>query len=322
VSKELEQIEVIPQSGWTGAEIRGVDIGRPLSAAQVGAIKQALLRWKVVFFRGQELDHAAQIAFGNQFGEVTPGHPYEGDAAPPGYPEIHTVSPKAYEQRYGASYQRQVGLGANGPAWHAEITPLINPPAYSILRAEVVPPYGGDTLFANVAAAYEGLSEPIRKLIDSLRAEHRFGSSTHAENSRERIGDWVRNKPLASIHPVVRVHPETGERVIYVNPNFTKHIVGVSLRESRHLLDLLFEQAARPEYTARFRWEPGSVAFWDNRAVLHLAPRDVDHLGFERVLHRITLVGDVPVGPDGQPSASISGERFLAAKPPREAVPA
>ncbi|GAA5231541.1 TauD/TfdA family dioxygenase [Verticiella sediminum] len=309
----IENIDVIPQSGWTGAEIRGVDIGKPLSAAQVGVIKQAILRWKVVFFRDQQLDHAAQIAFGSQFGEVTPGHPYEGDVAPPEFPEIHTVSPKAYGKRYGQSYQKR--LSANGPGWHADVTPLINPPAYSILRAETVPPYGGDTQFTNVAAAYEGLSPALRALIDGLRAEHRFGANINAERSDERVGDWVRSKPLASIHPVVRVHPESGEKVIYVNPSFTRQIVGLTPRESRHILDLLFEQVALPEYTARFKWEPGSVAFWDNRAALHLAPRDVEHLGFDRVLHRITLVGDVPVGPDGKPSESLSGEAFLAARP-------
>jgi alpha-ketoglutarate-dependent taurine dioxygenase len=277
----------------------------------VAAIKQAILKWKVVYFRDQFIDHAQQVAFGKQFGEVTPGHPYEGDVAPKGFPQIHTVSPKAYDERYGKGYTRK--NGANGPGWHADVTPLINPPAYSILRAEVVPPYSGDTQFTNVAAAYQGLSEPLKKLIDGLRAEHRFGSNYNAERSEERIGDWVRNKPLASIHPVVRVHPETGERVIYVNPSFTKHIVGVSLRESRHLLDLLFEQVQQPEYTDRFRWQPGSIAFWDNRAALHLAPRDFEHLNFERVLHRITLVGDVPVGVDGARSESLSGDPFLAA---------
>ncbi|ALM81634.1 TauD/TfdA family dioxygenase [Bordetella sp. N] len=311
MSAVLNRIEVLPQSGWTGAEIQGVDLRHPLPEEHVEAIRAALNKWKVVYFRDQFLTHAQQIAFGKQFGDVTPGHPYEGDAAPKGHPEIHTVSPQAYNQRYGKSYTRK--QGANGPGWHADVTPLINPPSYSILRAEVVPPFSGDTQFTNVAAAYQGLSEPIRRLIDGLRAEHRFGSNYNAERSDERIGEWVRNKPLASVHPVVRVHPLTGERVIYVNPSFTKHIVGVSPRESRYLLDLLFDQIQQPEYTDRFRWKPGSVAFWDNRAVLHLAPRDFEHLDFERVLHRITLVGEVPVGVDGKPSESISGDPFLAA---------
>lgn len=304
-------IEIHPASGWTGAEITGVDLSQPLEPDAVAAIRAALLRWKVVFFRDQQLDHAAQIRFGRTFGDVTPGHPYEGDVAPPEYPEIHTVSPKAYDQRYGRAYRTREGV--NGPGWHADVTPLINPPSHSILRAETVPAYGGDTQFTNVAAAYAGLSAPVRAFIDGLRAEHRFGASRHALRSKDRIAEWVREKPLASIHPVVRVHPESGERVLYVNPSFTTEIVDLSPRESRHVLELLFAELARPEYTVRFRWEPGSVAFWDNRAVLHLAPRDFEHVPGDRVLHRITLVGDVPVGVDGRPSESLEGDPFLAA---------
>jgi alpha-ketoglutarate-dependent sulfate ester dioxygenase len=305
------RLQVTPLSGWTGALISGVDLSQPLSDGAVAEIRDALNKWKVVFFRDQTLDHAAQIAFGAQFGDVTPGHPYEGDSAPPEFPQIHTVSPAAYDHRYGPKYRKK--QSANGPGWHADVTPLINPPSHSILRAEVVPPYGGDTQFTNVAAVYQGLSESVRGLIDGLRAEHRFGATVSAERSDEKIGELVRTNPLASVHPVVRVHPETGERVLYVNPSFTREIVGLSPRESRHILDLLFEQIGRPEYSVRFKWEPGSVAFWDNRAALHLAPRDTEHLGFDRVLHRITLVGDIPVGVDGVASEPLSGEFFGAA---------
>ena len=165
--------------------------------------------------------------FGRAFGDVTPGHPYEGDVAPAELPEIHTVSPQAYDARYGRNYRAREGV--NGPGWHADVTPLINPPSHSILRAEVVPAYGGDTQFTNVAAAYAGLSPIVRSFIDELRAEHRFGATRSAVPRRnERIADWVREKPLASIHPVVRVHPESGERVLYVNPSFTTEIVDLS----------------------------------------------------------------------------------------------
>ncbi|OBH71086.1 taurine dioxygenase [Mycobacterium intracellulare] len=304
-------IEVIPLSGWTGALIDGVDISAPLSLSDRDVIREALHKWKVVFFRDQQLDHAAQIAFGAQFGDVTPAHPYEGDSAPAGFPQIHTVSPAAYDRRYGSGYRHKENW--NGPNWHADVTPLINPPSHSILRAEVVPPYGGDTLFTNVAAVYQGLSPLVRDFIDGLRAEHRFGATLAFERSAEKIGELVRGKPLASIHPVVRVHPETHERVVYVNQFFTKEIVDLSPRESRHVLDLLFEQISRPEYSVRFKWEPESVAFWDNRATLHLAPRDFEHLDHERVLHRITLVGDIPVGPDGRPSEPLEGQFFGAA---------
>jgi alpha-ketoglutarate-dependent taurine dioxygenase len=305
------RLQVTPLSGWTGALIGGVDLSAPLSAEEIAGIRAALFKWKVVFFRDQKLDHAAQIAFGAQFGDVTPGHPYEGDSAPEGFPQIHTVSPGAYDHRYGTKYRKK--QSANGPGWHADVTPLINPPSHSILRAEQVPPYGGDTQFTNVAAVYQGLSPSVRAFIDGLRAEHRFGAGVSAERSTEKVGDLVRSNPLASIHPVVRVHPETKERVLYVNPSFTREIVDLAPRESRHVLDLLFEQIGRPEYSVRFKWEPGSVAFWDNRAALHLAPRDFEHVEGARVLHRITLVGDVPVGPDGRASESISGAFFGAA---------
>lgn len=304
-------LQVTPLSGWTGALITGVDLAAPLSDEERSAIRSALHQWKVVFFCDQKLDHAAQIAYGAQFGDVTPGHPYEGDSAPPEFPQIHTVSPAAYDHRYGTKYRKRES--PNGPGWHADVTPLINPPSHSILRAEAVPAYGGDTQFTNVAAVYQGLSPSVRSLIDELHAEHRFGATVSAERSSEKVGDLVRNNPLASIHPVVRVHPETGERVVYVNPSFTREIVDVSPRESRHILDLLFEQIARPEYSVRFQWASGSVAFWDNRAALHLAPRDFEHVQGDRVLHRITLVGDVPVGTDGRASESISGEFFGAA---------
>lgn len=304
-------VQVTPLSGYTGALIEGVDLSEPLSDDQIAGIRDALHTWRVVFFRDQKLDHAGQIAFGAQFGAVTPGHPYEGDSAPPGFPQIHTVSPAAYDHRYGTKYRKR--LSPNGPGWHADVTPLINPPSHSILRAEVVPAYGGDTQFVNVAAVYQGLSPSVREFVDGLRAEHRFGSTVSAERSTEKVGDLVRTNPLASIHPVVRVHPETGDRVLYVNPSFTREIVDLAPRESRHVLDLLFEQIARPEYSVRFKWEPGSVAFWDNRAALHLAPRDFEHVEGDRILHRITLVGDIPVGVDGRESESISGDFFGAA---------
>jgi taurine dioxygenase len=193
------------------------------------------------------------------------------------------------------------------------VTPVINPPFGSILRADVVPTYGGDTLWTNLVAAYEGLSAPLRQLADGLPAVHRYrvpdGLETVADEYRARID----SNPLVTEHPVVRVHPETGERALYVSPVFTSHIVGFSPRESQRVLELFFEEIARPEYTVRFRWEPGSIAFWDNRATAHLAPKDIDHLDFERRLYRVTLVGDIPVGPDGKPSRSLQGGTFAAA---------
>ncbi|GAA0895327.1 MULTISPECIES: TauD/TfdA dioxygenase family protein [Streptomyces violaceusniger group] len=305
-------LTVRPVAGHIGADISGVDLSRPLSAEEARQIRAALLRWKVVFFRGQNVDHAAQIAFARHFGELTYAHPHD-DTPPEGFPEIFTIDPKRYEQRYkdGFARQRTRRKYSYFGGWHTDVTPAVNPPAASILRAETVPEYGGDTTWTNTVAAYEGLSAPVRAFIDGLRAEHRYGADEPP------VGDSgyarrVNDNLLVAHHPVVRVHPETGERALFVSPGFVSHILDVTPRESRALLQLLYEQLTRPEYTVRFRWEPGSVAFWDNRATAHLAPNDLDHLDVARRLHRVTLIGDVPVGPDGRESELISGKPFAA----------
>jgi alpha-ketoglutarate-dependent taurine dioxygenase len=191
------------------------------------------------------------------------------------------------------------------------VTPAINPPFASILRADVVPDVGGDTTWTNLVAAYEGLSAPVRELADTLWAEHTYGATRVRNRQSPSFG---RSDLLVSRHPVVRVHPETRERALYVNPTFTSHILDVTPRESEQLLDLFFEQLARPEYTVRFRWEPGSVAFWDNRTTAHQAPRDVPD-DEPRRLHRVTLIGDVPLAPDGRRSESIAGAPFQRIAP-------
>src|SRR6202012_273895 len=143
-------------------------------------------------------------------------------------------------------------------------TAAVNPPAASVLRAEVVPEFGGDTTFTNLVAAYEGLSEPVQRFVDTLRAEHTYGAALARKGAVSGGNGITQQHPLIARHPVVRVHPETGERGLFVNDGFTARIVGVNPDESRRILDLLFAQATKPEYTVRFRWEPGSVAFWDN----------------------------------------------------------
>ncbi|WP_327066336.1 TauD/TfdA family dioxygenase [Kitasatospora sp. NBC_01250] len=303
---------VRPVAGHIGADIDGVDLARPLPAEAVDTIKQALHRHKVVFFRGQHLDHAAQIAFARQFGELTYAHPHD-DAPPQAHPEIFTVDPRRFEERYGKNfrdeYRKRQYSYVDG--WHTDVTAAVNPPAGSILRAETVPEVGGDTHWTNLVAAYEGLSAPVRAFVDTLRAEHRYGGGRPVEGEGEyarRINDNL----LVAVHPVVRVHPETGERALFVNPVFTSHIVDVTAVESRRILDLLHAEITRPEYTVRLRWEAGHVAFWDNRVTAHLAPRDLEHLDVERRLHRVTLIGDTPVGPDGRESELVAGRPFTA----------
>ena len=309
-----DNVTVQPVAGRIGAEISGVDISRPLDTETVTVIQQALDTWKVVFFRNQHLDHAAQIAFGRQFGELTYAHPHD-DAPPEAYPEIYTVDPRRFEQRLGSGSkeERQARKYSYTSGWHTDVTPAINPPAGSILRADVIPSYGGDTSFTNLVAAYEGLSEPVKGFLDTLRAEHRYGANwSGLPRPRSGYTDRIEQNALVSNHPVVRVHPKTGEKGLFVNPVFTDHILDVSPIESRLILGYLFDELTRPEYTVRFRWEPGSVAFWDNRATAHLGPQDLGHLDVERVLHRVTLIGEIPVGPDGRESEPVEGTRFVS----------
>ena len=296
-------IDVLPMSIHAGAEIRGVDLSRPLPTAQVRAVRAALLRWKVVFFRDQRLDHRSHIAAARQFGETTAGHVVYGSDGE--YPQIYSVA----KHRKANRFQGQV-LMRPWSGWHTDITAAINPPAASILRGELVPPYGGDTQFTNLIAAYDALSPTMRAFVDGLRGVHRFAPPPGVNETPE-YRELMRKRTLVSEHPIVRVHPETGERALFVSPSFLKSIVGLSARESQVILEFLWEHIVRPEFTVRFRWEPGSVAFWDNRATAHLAPRDIFDSDFDRQFYRVTLVGDVPVGVDGKPSSALEGEAIV-----------
>ena len=305
-------VRVRPVAGYTGADISGVDLSKPLSAEEIAQINDALYEYKVIFFRDQFLTHAQQVQFGAQFGKLTYAHPHD-DAPPEEQPEIYTVDQKRFEERYGEDYRKAFkryydrGLFSG---WHTDVTAAVNPPAGSILRADVVPDVGGDTQWTNLQAAYEGLSEPVQKLIEGLRAEHRYGGERSEAGGA--LSKRIEDNLLVAIHPVVRVHPVTKAKGLFVNPGFTNHIVDLAPRESQAILDLLYAELTRPEYTVRFRWEPGSLAFWDNRATAHLAPRDYEHLGKQRTLHRVTLIGDVPVGPDGRESELVEGTRFVS----------
>ncbi|MBX6389228.1 MAG: TauD/TfdA family dioxygenase [Frankia sp.] len=305
-------IDVRPLSGHTGAEIHGVDLREELDDATVAEIRAALHRWKVVFFRGQHLTHAQQVAFGRRFGKLTLSHPHL-KATPDGFPEILPIDSRLYEQHFGPRAELRNRKVTYDNGWHTDVTAVVNPPAGSILRAEIVPPYGGDTQWTNLVAAYDALPEPLQRLADSLRAKHSFGNPFL---QRGEFGKKVQANPLLAIHPVVRVHPETGERALFVSPSFTSpenEIVGFGPRQSRAILELFYEQIARPEFTVRWRWSPGDVAFWDNRATAHLGPSDLAHLDFDRVLYRVTIEGDVPVGVDGRESELVLGEPFGAA---------
>lgn len=302
-------MDIKPVAGHIGVDICGVDLSGELDDATVAAIRAALLRWKVVFFREQKLDHAGHVAFARRFGEPVVLRK-RGSASPVEFPEVETTADRLeLGGKFGMEHeewlQRRRHTLLRG--WHCDHGARVDPPAATILRAETVPPYGGDTQWANLAAAYAGLSAPVREFVDGLRAEHRLGVGYQARPGDDAYLRHLLDHQVASVHPLVRVHPESGERVLYVNGYYVEQIVGVSRAESRALLEMLLEQAVRAEYTVRFRWEPGSVAFWDNRATIHLAPSDNAHLGVPRTMHRVMLRGEVPVGVDGRASEGVVG---------------
>jgi taurine dioxygenase len=244
------------------------------------------------------------LAFGRAFGPLTPAHPIS--AGLPDHPEIWERSAAQYRERH--SHDRSVPVSRpprDYQGWHIDITFMANPNRYSILRGVQIPPYGGDTLWSNLALAYDGLSAPIRSLIDGLTAVHR----TSAYESGPASGA-PRPGPFAAQHPLVRLHPGTGEKVLFFNPGTISHIVGLKERESQALIDLLASEVTRPDYTVRFRWSPDALVMWDNQATAHAGPIDYAHIDQPRIVRRITVAGDYPVGPTGFRSRQLEGEPF------------
>ncbi|CAO3439308.1 TauD/TfdA dioxygenase family protein [Azospirillum doebereinerae] len=302
-----QHVGVHPLTGHIGAEIDGVDLRQPLAPAVVADIKAALLKWKVVFFRDQPLSHEQHVSFASAFGAPTIGHAVYGFVE--GHPQVYSVARDRLADRHTGELLIRPWTG-----WHSDVTAAVNPPAASILRGVAIPPYGGDTLWTNLVEAYNGLSPTLRGFVDGLRGVHYF-TPPEGQDATETFVKRNAGRPLVSEHPLVRVIPETGERALFVSPSFLKRITGLAPRESQQILELLFEHVTRPEYTVRFRWQPGSIAFWDNRTTAHLAPRDIFSLDFDRQLYRITLRGDVPVGVDGRPSTALKGDPIDAYTP-------
>lgn len=309
-------IEVRRVAGHIGADISGADLSKPLDDITVAEIRAALLTHKVIFFRDQHLTHVEHVALGRQFGELTRRAGNKHGAHPDGFPQILTVDPDSDDERYGRDFEKRYRRKwlTYDSGWHSDLTPAVNPPAISILRAEVVPPFGGDTQWTNLVAAYQGLSEPLQTLADGLRAEHAFFAGCQmlqSDPEDARVMQKHADEAVISVHPVVRVHPETDEKVLFVQPASVTRIIGLTPTESRRILELFFEQITRAEFTVRLRWEPGQVVFWDNRATAHLAATDLDDIDYRRSLYRVTVHGDRPVGPDGFLSESVCGAPLI-----------
>ncbi|MFI0742763.1 TauD/TfdA dioxygenase family protein [Streptomyces sp. NPDC021100] len=304
-------LEVARVAGHLGAEVRGVDLSRPMSAATVEAIRQALEEHQVLFFRAQRLDHAQQVAFAARFGPLLARARPQSGGELDAFPQVWTISPQEDQAAYGFDheehYRSRQRQGISG--WHTDLSDAVNPPAASVLRAEILPSHGGDTQWTSLTAAYAGLPPALQRFVDGLQAEHTFFSaydmSPHDERDKA-IMDAV-GTPRAAVHPVVRVLPTSGRKALFINPARVRRIINLTPAESRHLLELLFREVTRPEYTVRLRWEPGTVAFWDNRSTAHIGVGDYAHLGQPRRMHRVTLHGDKPVGPDGFVSRALAG---------------
>lgn len=283
---KFEKIAVKPIAGALGAEIEGVDLARPMDNSTAEEVHRAFLDHSVIFFRDQDLTPDQHKAFGRQFGELV-AHPYL--KALDGHPEIIEIVKEAEE----------VGKFNFGGVWHSDMTYVAEPPLGSVLYAKEVPPYGGDTLWTSMYLAYETLSDGMKALLEGLVAQHTGGTRYGAAGHFAKDGDYksmqINNTSDADHlveHPLVRTHPETRRKALYVNPNFTVGIKGLTEAEAKPILQFLFDHSVRPEFTCRFRWTKNAIAFWDNRCTQHFALNDYD--GFRRHMHRITVAGDRP----------------------------
>ena len=263
-------------AGAIGAEIGGVKLRPDLPDAVIAELRRLWLEHLVLFFRNQELTPQELAAVARRFGEVVHYPFLKGlDEAP----EVIRVAKLEHET---------VNFGG---LWHTDTAYLAEPPMATMLIAREVPPHGGDTLFASLYAAYDALSDGMKQMLAPLRA---LNSSSKAEKSRTREDRGANEPPqvLEAEHPVVRTHPETGRKALYVNSGHTLRFVGMTEAESAPLLEYLFAHQVRPEFTCRFHWEHGSIAFWDNRCALHNPIND--YHGFRRIMHRVTVAGDPP----------------------------
>ncbi|MER6283987.1 TauD/TfdA dioxygenase family protein [Streptomyces sviceus] len=289
----MSGIEIRKVTANIGAQVFGVDLAKPLDEETATALRDALNTHKALVFSDVHLDDEGQQAFARHFGDLTTAHPTV--PAVDGAPNVLPVDSEG-------------GRAANH--WHTDVTFVLNPPQASTLRSLTIPPYGGETLIANSAAAYRDLPEPLRRLADDLWAEHTndydyaVPEETLDEEQAARRAQFTSIK-YRTAHPVVRVHPLTGERGLFIG-GFAQRIVGLSTGESRKLLDLFQSYVTRPENLLRHRWSENQLVLFDNRITQHYAVDNYD--GLPRRLHRVTVAGDIPVGVEGKESYSIQGD--------------
>ena len=274
-------LTITPLSSALGAQISGIDLSREISTEQRDAVEQALLKHQVLFFREQPINPQQQAAFAARFGDL----------------HIHPIYPNVPETPQVLVLDTAVTDVRDNAMWHTDVTFLPTPALGAVLSAKQLPTYGGDTLWASGIAAYEALSEPLKRLLDGLTATHDFTKSFPLERfgtTPEDLQRWETtrrdNPPLS--HPVIRTHPVSGRKSLFVNNGFTTRINELSDTESEAILNLLFAHATRPEFTIRWRWQENDIAFWDNRVTQHYAVDD--YRPQRRVMHRATILGDAP----------------------------
>ena len=279
-SRPYESFSLAPVTPTIGAEISGLRLGGDLSDATIAELRRALLEWKVLFFRDQAIDRAAHRDFALRWGALEQ-HPFF-QYTQPGQTDVNV-----------ATLAKDAQTSAAENIWHNDMTWHTHPSFAAVLRAIEIPPVGGDTLWADMGAAYDLLPDDLKTRIDPLMAEHDWMQSFGRAMPQDAI-DLLRPKFMPVLHPVVRVIPETGRRVLFVNMAFTQRIVGVPEAESNTLLTMLYRHVQRPEFQVRLRWQANTVAMWDNRTCQHYAASD--YYPARRVMDRISIVGDRPVG--------------------------
>jgi taurine dioxygenase len=275
-----QHIEIRPEAGAIGAEIGGLDLSQPLSDEVVAEVRQALLEYLVIFFRDQEITPQQQLDFVCRFGEP--------DIYPfvQGLDDFPMITPVLKKEDETVNF---------GGLWHSDTVYQQMPPMGTVLYAKELPPYGGDTLFANQYLAYEALSPPLRDLLDGLTGVNSAASRAVTATRQDRVdefGTGLEAETKIAEHPAVRTHPETGRKCLFVNKAHTIGFKELTDEESAPLLQFLFQHQVRPEFCCRFRWQPRSLAFWDNRASQHNPVND--YHGYRRLLHRITIKGEKP----------------------------
>lgn len=284
----MKTLDVHPMAGSLGAEIHGIDLRAGVDRETVQAIEEALLEHLVVFLPEQNISPEQHIAFGEAYGRLTTDHP--------------AYLPTLAEHREVVVLSGQEGGRAD--LWHTDITISPEPPMGSILHMQTAPEYGGDTMFANLYAAYDALSDKMKAYLEGLVAYHDImgtmksimrefsGHNPNAKPSEGMAGFAKLDLPSAT-HPVVRTHPKTGRKCLFVNPTFTSHIVNLPAAEGDAVLEFLYKHSVQPEFLCRRRWKQGDIGFWDNRCTMHYAV--ADYADAPRVIHRVTIEGEVPV---------------------------